>query len=577
MNALTLICLMKSICPAILLSCLLLACCNADENALSVDSKPQDAVPQGRIDGPFDFSSSVFPGTTRKYWIYVPVQYDASVPACSFILQDGLGRAKGWKVPTVLDNLIHKKEVPVQIGIFVDHGKVEAAKAKGRTRFNRSFEYDSMGDRYARFLIEELLPEVSKKYNLSDDPNDRAIGGASSGAICAFTAAWERPDSFRRVLSTIGTYVGLRGGNEYPTLIRKSEPKPIRVFLQDGSSDLDIYGGGWWTANQSMLSALQFADYDVHHIWGTGGHNGKHAAAIMPEAIRWLWRDYPAPIKPRYGAQRRTKVLVADQTWVPLDQPCASVGGIATDRRGRIYLADTKGNAIVRISANGTSEVFAHDIPGPGKMDFDGQGHLYVCAQNQLLQIDESGAITHRHRDIACEDVVAVDGGVICANAGQGVLSLITTNGQKQILQTDAGAPCGLTLTPDHAFLIVADAKNRFQTSYQLAGNALFHGQPYGYAHLDSHQQASQSGGMTVDSEGRVYLGTPLGVQIFDQLGRVHLILQNPTQHPVDDVTFAGKDRNRLVMVANNAVYQREVLTRGVQTGTTVTPPKPGL
>ena len=260
------------------------------EYSLSADSQRQDGVPRGEVKGPIQFHSKVYPGTVRDYWVYVPKQYDSSKPACTMVVQDGLNRATGWRLPTVMDNLIHEQEMPVTIGIFVSPGVVPAANEKAQPRFNRSFEYDSMGDRYATFLIDELLPEVAKTYNLSNDPNDRSIAGASSGGICAFTVAWERPDQFRRVLSTIGTYVGLRGGNEYPTLVRKCETKPIRVFLQDGSQDLNIYGGDWWIANQDMLSALKFSGYDVQHVWGDGGHNGKQAAAIMPDALRWLWR-----------------------------------------------------------------------------------------------------------------------------------------------------------------------------------------------------------------------------------------------------------------------------------------------
>ena len=190
------------------------------------------------------------------------------------------------------------------IGVFVTPGRVKAPSAEALDRFNRSYEYDGLGDNYVRFLLDELLPEVEKKttadgrpIKLSHDGNDRAIGGASSGAICAFTAAWERPDAFRRVFSAIGTYVGLRGGNVYPTLIRKYEPKPIRIFLQDGSSDLNIYGGDWWMANQEMERAFVFAGYEVNHAWGTGGHSGKHATKIFPDAMRWLWKDWPAPVK----------------------------------------------------------------------------------------------------------------------------------------------------------------------------------------------------------------------------------------------------------------------------------------
>ncbi|MFT4556498.1 MAG: gluconolactonase, partial [Planctomycetaceae bacterium] len=224
----------------------------AEEYPVHPDSIPQDGVPKGEIKGPFEWRSEIFPGTVRQYAIYVPAQYDAAKPACSMIVQDGLPKAQQWKLQTVLDNLIHKGDVPVQIGIFVSPGIVPAVNKNAQPRLNRSFEYDGMGDRYARFLLEEIIPEVAKSYNLSTDPNDRLIAGASSGAIAAFTAAWERPNEFRRVLSAIGTYTSLRGGDEYPSLVRKFENKPLRVYLQDGSNDLDIYAGSWWVANQAM-------------------------------------------------------------------------------------------------------------------------------------------------------------------------------------------------------------------------------------------------------------------------------------------------------------------------------------
>ncbi|HYV30879.1 MAG TPA: alpha/beta hydrolase-fold protein, partial [Candidatus Binatia bacterium] len=204
------------------------------------DSEKQDNVPHGElIKGVFD-QSRIFPGTTRDYTLYLPQQLDRARPAPSMVLQDG----GDYRAQNVFDNLIHKKEIPPLIGIFVMHGRVKAATTNALDRFNRSYEYDALGDHYARFLLEELFPFLETRHGvkLSTNPNDRAIGGASSGAICAFTAAWERPDAFRRVFSSIGTYVGLRGGEVYPTLIRKTEPKPIRIFLQDGDHDQNSYG-----------------------------------------------------------------------------------------------------------------------------------------------------------------------------------------------------------------------------------------------------------------------------------------------------------------------------------------------
>ena len=268
---------------------------------LGPDSKPQPGVPKGEVLKLSFDQSKIFPGTARDYWIYVPAQYVPEKPACLYVNQDGIQS----EAPTVFDNLIHKKEMPVTIGVFVMHGRVKAADANAALdRFNRSYEYDGLGDNYARFLLEELLPEVESKtasdgrpIRLSHNGNDHAIGGSSSGAICAFTAAWERPDAFSRVFSAIGTYVGLRGGDRYHTLIRKFEPKPIRVFLQDGLNDNNIYAGDWWMANQTMERSLAFAGYEVQHVWGDGAHNGRHAAALFPDAMRWLWKDWPQPPK----------------------------------------------------------------------------------------------------------------------------------------------------------------------------------------------------------------------------------------------------------------------------------------
>jgi enterochelin esterase family protein len=267
----------------------------AEEYKLGPDSQVQEGVPRGVVTKHSFTNSAVYPGTVRDYWIYVPKQYDAARPACLMVFQDGggyQGTNGQYRATVVFDNLIAKKEMPVTIGVFVNPGVVPAAEPSRKDRSNRSFEYDSLGDAYAKFLINELLPEVSKKYNLTADPDGRAIGGASSGGICAFTVAWERPDAFRKVLSHIGSFTNIRGGHVYPALIRKTEKKPLRVFLQDGSSDLDNLHGNWPLANQEMAAALKFMGYDYRFEFGTEGHNGKHGGAILPESLRWLWRDY---------------------------------------------------------------------------------------------------------------------------------------------------------------------------------------------------------------------------------------------------------------------------------------------
>jgi enterochelin esterase family protein len=271
-----------------------LPCLAADDYKLGPDSKQQEGVPHGQATK-FSWESKVFNGTVRDCWIYAPAQYDAAKPACVMIFQDGGGfvTTNGqFRVPIVFDNLIAKKEMPVTIAVFINPGHFPPGEPGGKSRENRSFEYDSLGDQYARFLIDEILPEVGKKYNLTSDPKGRALCGISSGGICAFTGAWERPNEFGKVVSFIGSFTNIRGGDVYPGLIRKTERKPVRVFLQDGSNDLDNIHGNWPLAAQQMAAALKFSGYDYKFEFGDGAHSGKHGGSILPDALRWLWRDY---------------------------------------------------------------------------------------------------------------------------------------------------------------------------------------------------------------------------------------------------------------------------------------------
>jgi len=271
----------------------------ADDYKLGPDSQRQPDVPKGEVK-PFKWTSKIFPDTVRDCAVYVPAQYDGKTPACVMVFQDGLGYANeksSFRVPVVLDNLIHKKEVPVIIAIFIQPGEVPPAGGKGESRKNRSFEYDTLSDQYATFLEKEILPDVEKTYKLRQDAAGRGICGISSGGICAFTVAWERPDLFSKVLSHVGSFTNIRGGDVYPGMIRKTERKPIRVYLQDGANDLNNEHGHWPLANLQMAAALKYMKYDYHFEYGDGGHNGIQGGALMPESLKWLWRDTP-PAKP---------------------------------------------------------------------------------------------------------------------------------------------------------------------------------------------------------------------------------------------------------------------------------------
>lgn len=269
----------------------------ADDYVLGPDSQPQAGAPKGRIEGPLTWKSTILDGTSRDYWIYVPAGYDPKQPPALMVFQDGhkyVDVQAEYRVPIVFDNLIAKREMPPTIGVFVNPGHRGAAPPETPWHAdNRSSEYDRLGDLYASFLIDELLPEVAKRYPFTPDPEGHAIAGVSSGGICAFTAAWERPDYFRKVMSHIGSFVDILGGGAYPRLVRQSGKRPIRVFLQDGTSDIDNRWGSWPLANQQMAAALKFRGYDYRFEMGDGGHTHTHGGALLPDTLRWLWRDYP--------------------------------------------------------------------------------------------------------------------------------------------------------------------------------------------------------------------------------------------------------------------------------------------
>ena len=274
-----------------------------DQYVLGPDSQPQAGVPQGKAMEFTLVDSKTYPGFEHKWWLYIPAQYDGKKPASLMVFQDGqtyVTRDGSWRVPVVFSNLIVKKELPVMAAIFVNPGVSPQLKAPGgsplESKSDRSVEYDTLSDAYAKFLIEEILPEVRKHVRITDDPEGRGIAGISSGDICSFTVAWQRPYQLRKVLSFVGSFVNIRGGNAYSDIVRKSEKKPLRIFQQDGAHDVlgEQYAAlNWPEGNKAMAVALDEKGYDHKFVFGEGTHSGAHGASIFPEAMRWLWRDYP--------------------------------------------------------------------------------------------------------------------------------------------------------------------------------------------------------------------------------------------------------------------------------------------
>ncbi|MCC7155599.1 MAG: SMP-30/gluconolactonase/LRE family protein [Bryobacterales bacterium] len=547
----------------------------AQDYALGPDSQRRPGVPEGKVTQHTFASSKVFPGTTRDYWIYVPAQYSPGKPAAVMVFQDGAGAVnvteKGQqRVPIVLDNLIHRGEMPVTIGIFINPG-VLPGNAGAPIRYNRSFEYDSLGDRYARFLIDEILPEAAKQYNLSKDPNDYAIGGVSSGAICAFTVAWNRPDVFRRVLSFIGSYTNLKGGNVYPDLIRKTEPKPIRIFLQDGDKDLNIYSGSWWMANQSMAWALEYAGYDFKFVKGTEAHNMRHGGAILPEALKWLWRDYPKPVERSWkGGERHyaTEITEPGKGWELVSSGYRFTEGPAVNKAGEVFFTDIPNNRIHKIGLDGQVTVWRENTSGANGLMFGPDGRLYACQNNsrRIVAWTMDGAETVLAEDVGSNDIAVTAKGEIYFTEPQARrVWFINARQEKRVVHEGLEFPNGVRLSADHSLLLVVDSRNKWVWSFQIQPDgSLANAQPF--YRLETTDENSQSGGdgMTVDSEGYLYVTTRVGVQVCDQPGRVVAILNKPWNGALSNAVFGGPNLDTLYVTAGDKVYKRAMRRKGI-------------
>jgi sugar lactone lactonase YvrE/predicted alpha/beta superfamily hydrolase len=537
-------------------------------------------VPKGEVIKFTYNQSKIFPGTTRDCWIYVPVQYKPEQPACVYINQDGIQ----WNAPVVFDNLINNHEMPVTIGVFVTPGKVLAdSGTNALDRFNRSFEYDGLGDAYARFILTEILPEVEKlktsdgrAIHLSKNGNDRAIGGSSSGAVCAFTAAWEHPEAFSRVFSAIGTYVGLRGAERYPTLIRKYEPKPIRIFLQDGTNDLNIYAGDWWKANETMERALTFAGYEVNHVWGEDGHNGNQGTSIFPDAMRWLWKDWPKPVaKGNSKNQFLSDLLIPGEDWQLVGEGYQFTEGTAANKNGEVFYQDIPNSKTYKVGVNGKLTALNTDAKKASGTSFGADGKRYTVAgaTKQVLSYDANENVTVIADSISGNDLVVANNGNIYVTSPDGVINpskvyLIRPNGEKVIVDEGLKFANGVALCPDQTQLYVTESASHWVWIYKInPDGTLTYKQHYGWLYEPDSQENAWSDGLRCDTAGRVYVASTLGIQIMDQLGRVNAMLPLPLSNfRTSNVCFGGRDFNILYVSMGDKVYRRKLNTRGANT-----------
>ena len=569
------------------------------EFPLTADSKPQPGVAKGTLlKGSHSArAGSVFPGTVREYQIYLPAGFDKSRPTPFMVFQDGVL----YQAPVAFDNLIAQKALPPLVGIFIKPGVVPAANANALPRFNRSHEYDSVTDTYSRFLIDEFLPAVEAEHGLrfSTDPNQAAIAGNSSGGICAFMTAWHRPDRFRRVFTGVGTYVGIHGADRLPVLVRKIEPKPLRVFLQSGTGDNNLYCGDWWMANQMMERSLTWAGYEVKHAWGEGGHNQKHASQVFPEALRWLWRDWQTDPEVKANPKGESKwkgyeVLGAGEWQVQFqsasDEFRWAEQQIFSAADGTVYLLNRRGK-LYRLERHRLREI---QTPWPGveAATVTRNGHLRLAVSpvaharqpNHLVTVTAQGELVGKAiviekgtsnevphlRGICC----GFDGTTYLTDSIENMLFWCRSDGTYGDLRDDFtslwGAGPQLCLSPDQTQIYVP---NRAGNSMQVGVLQIQEGKPhllhgewlYQLEASPWHQGGEQLHGLCVDTNGWLYVATSLGIQVCDQAGRVNFIL--PTPKPARDVCFGGKDLSELLIACGDTIHKRPTKARGVVSG----------
>jgi gluconolactonase len=462
-------------------------------------------------------------------------------------------------------------------------------------RFNRSFEYDGLGDAYVRFILEEILPEVEKQktsngrqIHLSKNGNDRAIGGSSSGAVCAFTAAWERPAEFCRVFSAIGTYVGLRGADRYSTLIRKYEPKPIRVFLQDGLNDLNIYGGDWWKANESIERALSFSGYEVKHVWGEGGHNGNQGTYLFPDAMRWLWKDWPKPVtKGNSKNQYLSDILIPGENWELVGEGYKFTEGTAANAKGEVFYQDIPNSKTYKVGLDGKLTTLALDAKRASGTSFGPDGKRYVAAggTKQIISYDANEKEKVVADSISGNDLVVASNGNIYVTSPDGSerpskLYLIRPNGEKLIVDEGIKFANGIALTPDQTQLYVTESASHWVWIYKInKDGTLSYKQRYGWLHVPDVSENAWPDGLRCDTAGRVYVTSRLGIQVLDQLGRVNAIIPMPPgSGQASNCCFGGADFNIMYVTCVDKVYRRKLKVYGANPfGNPVKPKKPNL
>lgn len=552
------------------------------------DAVAKDDVPHGQVHEMPPFESKVFEGTTRDWSIYVPAQYKQGEPAALMVFQDGQSFAgvKGrWRVPVVFDNLIARGDMPPTIAVFISPGQEKSRPKQNGKYSDRSLEYDSLGDRFARMIVEEIIPEVEKQYSISKEPEMRAIGGSSSGGICAFTVAWERPNQFRKVFISVGSFTNLRGGDVYQALVRKTEPKPLRVYMADTSGDIDNDFGSWPWANQLMSASLKYMGYDTRFDWAEGyAHNSDFGGERFPDAMKWLWRkekheptvDTKGDLK---GDLTILKLLVPGENWQVVADKLGFADAPCADAEGNFYYSDMREPAVYKVSASdGAKTLIAKEaISG---LDFGPDGLLIGCqgAKNRVISLDpKSGEVKVIATGVTPNDLaVTKDGWIYITETKEERITRINAKtGEVSHVATGLSKPNGIALSNDQGTLAVSEYGGQSTWMMRVLADGTLDAKmptmslrlpidPKGEFKFNApppYKSAAQGDGMAVDKAGRYYVTSALGVQIFDPTGRLCGVLPKPNEdQPLTSCVLAGAGHSYLYITNGNTIFRRKLV-----------------
>ncbi|MEI8020486.1 MAG: RICIN domain-containing protein [Schlesneria sp.] len=535
--------------------------------------KPED-VPVGEIRS-FSFADSlIYPGTVRDVTVFIPAQYDRARPACVYVKTDGYNpHEKG-----ILETLIATKEIPVTVGVFVRPGDLPATVKNTMGRRNRCFEYDGVGDHHVRFLVDELLPFISKKFdlNLSTSGNDRCIAGGSSGGIAAFNAAWERPDAFSRVYANSGSFVAFRGGHEFPTLVRKFEARPIRAFLTTGMRDMENCAGDWFLLDQEMDKSLRFSGYDYKFRIINGGHVAGYYENF-PEAMSYIWKDWPKPIKAGPSAPRAQEILVPDENWELVAQDRKTGISATFNAKGEVVFVDPLENKIHLIDVNGKITEILPDAGQANGLSFGADGQLYTVSIKTCKVVSyglKGGTLDTEGRlvveGLPGQQVLAAPAGglYVTSNATTDQESgsvWFVKDGKKTVVGTGLKHATGLAYRPDQWLLSVADGNSKWVHSFQINENGnLTNQERFYWLHVADWEDNAGAQSVCYAKEGQMLVATRWGVQVCADDGPTQVIIPLPDRSRVFGLCFGGKEFDTLFAFSSNKIWKRKLKLHGI-------------